>query len=206
MKKKWCSMCKTELLLNSENFSIQTKTASGFSTECRNCLRERYKDYRKANKEKIRIKTNEYRKNNPEWTSRIKKNDYKKHKESRLATVKNYRKNNPDKCNKLTKEKYAIKNAIRRAREQNADGSYTSEDIQRIYSQQKGRCLYCLNKVSNKYHIDHIVPLSRGGTNSPDNICISCQSCNLSKGSKLLVEWKPEFIAGISVFLDSNVH
>lgn len=190
--KKQCSSCKKELRLSSKNFSIQTKTVSGFSTECRICLRNRYRLYRETNKEKLKIKTNEYRKNNPGWTKLVKKRDYEKNREARISAARKYRQKNPDKCNKLSKEQYAVKNAMRRARLQNAGGSYTKEDIKRIYDSQNGKCLYCSIEVGNKYHIDHIVPLSRGGTNSPDNICIACIQCNLEKSYKLLSEWKPD--------------
>lgn len=36
--------------------------------------------------------------------------------------------------------------------------------------------------------MDHVIPLSRGGDHSIDNIVPSCFSCNASKGNKLLSE------------------
>lgn len=36
------------------------------------------------------------------------------------------------------------------------------------------------------YHVDHIVPLHRGGTNDCSNLTLSCASCNSRKGSKIL--------------------
>ena len=39
-------------------------------------------------------------------------------------------------------------------------------------------------------HIDHILPLSRGGENVDDNAQLLCPYCNLSKGSKTMEEWK----------------
>lgn len=40
-------------------------------------------------------------------------------------------------------------------------------------------CHYILNFT--KKHIDHIIPISRGGTNASDNLCLSCQECNNNK-------------------------
>ena len=33
-------------------------------------------------------------------------------------------------------------------------------------------------------HIDHRVPVSRGGTNEPDNLWVLCKECNLGKGNR----------------------
>lgn len=53
-----------------------------------------------------------------------------------------------------------------------------------------GKCWYC-----GQYHvvtIDHVLPLSRGGTHGIDNLAPACASCNSSKGPKLLSEWSAE--------------
>lgn len=52
-------------------------------------------------------------------------------------------------------------------------------------------CYYCENKFPiSKLHFDHMVPLSKGGAHSVDNLCTSCQSCNCSKGDKALSIWE----------------
>jgi 5-methylcytosine-specific restriction endonuclease McrA len=38
--------------------------------------------------------------------------------------------------------------------------------------------------VSKPPHIDHIIPVSRGGKNNLENLVLSCQSCNSKKGAK----------------------
>lgn len=50
-------------------------------------------------------------------------------------------------------------------------------------------CEYCKNKIEGVYHLDHIVPLCKDGTNDLANLAISCAKCNLKKGSKLLVDF-----------------
>ena len=50
-------------------------------------------------------------------------------------------------------------------------------------------CTYC---GSDKLlEGDHIVPLSRGGSNAFDNLATACRPCNQSKGSKAEEEWRP---------------
>lgn len=54
-------------------------------------------------------------------------------------------------------------------------------------------CRYCGAPTSLAYpdpHIDHVVPKSKGGGNELTNLVIACPPCNLSKGSKLLEDWK----------------
>lgn len=68
---------------------------------------------------------------------------------------------------------------------------YTGADVKRLLIEQGNLCAYCETGLET-YHVDHVVPLSKGGGNGPDNICLACPSCNLSKHNKLLgVEWLP---------------
>jgi len=60
---------------------------------------------------------------------------------------------------------------------------YTPTDERLQYRSQKGKCWHCGVKL-NGYHIDHLIPLSRGGTNKANNIVCSCLSCNALKGAK----------------------
>jgi len=54
-------------------------------------------------------------------------------------------------------------------------------------------CAYCgVRLTANNAHVDHKIPLSRGGDSDPDNLVASCKSCNLSKGAKTPYEWWQE--------------
>jgi 5-methylcytosine-specific restriction endonuclease McrA len=72
--------------------------------------------------------------------------------------------------------------ANRRARKRGADGSYTRHDVAKIAAAQKGRCAVCKKRA--KLTIDHIVPLSKGGSNWPSNLQMTCMSCNCRKNDK----------------------
>ncbi len=51
-------------------------------------------------------------------------------------------------------------------------------------------CKWCCKPFTpQECHCDHIMPLSRGGSHSLDNLCISCAHCNLSKNCKTPDEW-----------------
>ena len=69
-----------------------------------------------------------------------------------------------------------------RARAVNAFGTVTVGILRdRIY-ESAGKCEWCaVSIVEQAFEVDHIVPLNRSGTNTPENLAIACPSCNRSK-------------------------
>jgi 5-methylcytosine-specific restriction endonuclease McrA len=55
-----------------------------------------------------------------------------------------------------------------------------------------GRCVLCGNskKEGVKLHVDHIVPRSKGGKDTLDNLQTLCQPCNLGKGNRDNRNWR----------------
>lgn len=59
----------------------------------------------------------------------------------------------------------------------------------RIYMRDKFRCQYCgEKKAASDLTLDHILPRSRGGDNSPVNIVTACVPCNNRKGDRTPAE------------------
>ncbi|KAF0247515.1 MAG: hypothetical protein FD167_3086, partial [bacterium] len=50
------------------------------------------------------------------------------------------------------------------------------------------KCVYC-SKKDIALQIEHIVPKSRGGTNSVTNLTLACEKCNQKKGTKTVLEF-----------------
>lgn len=153
---------------------------------------EKQKIYRKENREKISRREKKYYEQHQEYYSKLNKAYREKHKE-RLSAYREARKDKE-------KERYHAwyvanrhevyaKTRRYKARKLNAEGTHTAADIKAQYERQKGRCYYCHKKVGKDYHVDHIVPLSRGGSNDPENLVIACPHCNLSKQDKFPHEW-----------------
>lgn len=84
--------------------------------------------------------------------------------------------------------------SLRRARKRNAPGTYTAADIAWLREAQKGKCFYCCRKLGKDYHVDHFIPLAKGGTNDRSNLRLAHPQCNLSKGAKL-----PEEFLGVLI-------
>lgn len=68
---------------------------------------------------------------------------------------------------------------------QSAKGNHTAADIRLQLKTQKGLCWWCGEPMNEDQSVDHRVPLSKGGSNAPENIVITHLSCNLSKGAKM---------------------
>lgn len=49
-------------------------------------------------------------------------------------------------------------------------------------------CRYC-RKTFPAYHVDHVIPKSRGGPDTMDNLVLACPACNMAKGARTPEEW-----------------
>lgn len=70
-----------------------------------------------------------------------------------------------------------------------AEGKFTADDINKLKIQQSWTCL-CGFDLHKGFHVDHKMPLSRGGSNWPSNLQLLCARCNTSKGAKTMEEWR----------------
>lgn len=86
-----------------------------------------------------------------------------------------YVKNNPERIKHLKARRYA--------RKKNAKGSHTLEQWQALKRIFNYKCGYC--ELSEKLTKDHIIPLSKGGSDYIGNIQPLCRSCNSKKHNKL---------------------
>lgn len=72
----------------------------------------------------------------------------------------------------------------RRAREVFADGDYTQEQWLELCALYGYKCLACHEE--KPLTVDHVVPLSKGGSNYISNIQPLCLGCNTSKGTRII--------------------
>src|SRR3990167_6211064 len=203
-----CKMCGEPFPLTSE-FWHKDKTAPyGLAYRCKECAREKarewaakhpervsenkaryYQDnheriqqYRADNAEHLAEWKREWRKANPEKVKAHKSASQKRHREAARERTRRYNQKYP--------EKRRVNVANRYARKIKAEGKYTPADITQLYEEQEGHCAYCGITLHDEYHVDHVIALSRRGTNWPDNLALTCPTCNHSKNNHLLSEWE----------------
>lgn len=91
---------------------------------------------------------------------------------------------------KDNKEYYKNKKNKRRVLKYNS--KYVYINIYNIYKRDRFKCGICGLRVNTKLKhphpyspsLDHIIPLSKGGSHTPDNVQLAHLRCNISKGSK----------------------
>lgn len=144
------------------------------------------REWSQNNPEKSREIKQRWVVNNPDRRKEVSRNWAREHPEQRIK----WRAENPEAYHSHNKRN----NAKRRALMNEAEGDYTKEDLIAIYADQEGRCAYCgitlYWDIPGDIHLDHVVALTRGGSNWPDNLALTCASCNSSKQDKSIEEWQ----------------
>lgn len=79
------------------------------------------------------------------------------------------------------KDKYFATSRKSRAKRKGAEGSFTTEEWKSLCDYWDWTCLRC-GRCDVKMSVDHVIPLSKGGTNYISNIQPLCLKCNLEKG------------------------
>lgn len=119
------------------------------------------RDYRKKNLELIRARDLAY---------------YQAHRDRKLLSKSSWGKTEHGRIQQKAK------NQARRSRKNEVVSALTSKDLKELIKLSKGKCFYC--GMKKKLSLDHIVPISKGGSHTKDNVVMACISCNSSKGAK----------------------
>jgi len=148
--------------------------------------------YRNSHLEECRERCRKWQQKNVEYIKKYKKKYRIEHKNYIIEYNVEWRTKNKE-YNKNRIKKWIADNyyhvlVYNRARQSKlkilSDGSITNEAILSLLGKQNSICLMCGKDISNCYTLDHIKPISKGGTNSIFNIQLLCKSCNCKKGNR----------------------
>lgn len=138
-------------------------------------------------------------KNNPEFKEKIRKAT-RDRREWKRQYDKEYRERTREKQNEWSrkwvrenrdKRRAVCQNYSARRRSKEAVGVSSSE-LAKWKSEQIKKCYWCGASCDDSFHVDHYVPLARGGKHDLGNLVISCGPCNLRKNAKDPYEFAQE--------------
>jgi 5-methylcytosine-specific restriction endonuclease McrA len=181
---KRCPSCQETKPL--AEFNKDKSNASGYKSRCRACtIRDKRAAYQ-ADPERFRAsarRSYHSQKADPvrHAAHLARRRDYcrrwrEKNRSHVRATIYNWQTRN--------RERLKVIADRRLARKAENGGSFTAQEWAALCQQYDYRCLACGRK--RKLSADHIVPLSKGGASSIDNIQPLCGPCNSGKGDKII--------------------
>lgn len=144
-------------------------------------IKTQLRQYREQNAEKIRAQRAEYREQNPEKIKMQVRRYHELNPEKIAAGNKRWSRRNP--------ENIRAKARRHRARKASAPGSHTVEQWAVLCNRYRGCCVRC---GAQPVEEDHIVPLSRAGSDSIANIQPLCKPCNCGKGARHSTDYRYE--------------
>jgi 5-methylcytosine-specific restriction endonuclease McrA len=205
METKRCPVCKT--IKNKTEFHKSKNRHDGVASTCKSCSKtkrrlryiknkdrelelskkyyqenkEYYQEWRDSNKETIKVANKEYNSINKDKISEQKKKYYEENKERISKKKKIYSQSHSGKA--------VMRNGAYKRRLKKKNSSISSEDIKNLIKNAT-KCYWCGKKLTkDNTHIDHYVPLSKGGLHELENLVVSCNKCNLTKSAKDPIEF-----------------
>lgn len=152
--------------------------------KCVECNRQDAVNWRAANPNKVKQGKSRWARANPDKVVQRALRWDINNPGGRSRNTKRWRLSNPLKVRANSKN--------RRMRKRGAEGQHSADDIKNICAKQGNACFGCgVSFDFVKPTEDHIIALSKGGSNWPSNLQLLCQPCNDSKSVKDMSEWYP---------------
>lgn len=192
LRKSWHEKNKEKSREYSKQYHIKRSLDDAF----KDAAKIRTKKWRENNPGKYTEYFREYAEKNNEKLKKYRDEFFKINKEVIRARASKWLKENREKANetkrayrKLHPEDHRRDKHNRKAKERNNGGTLSKGISKRLYELQKGLCPCCFLPLGDDYHIDHILPLALGGTNTDNNIQLLRAGCNLKKNATHPVDY-----------------
>ena len=175
---KTCRKCMKALPCG--DFSKRSASRDGLQPKCKPCSADAYRLWVKVNPLKRRELDRACYKARPDK----KRARERARRQANLETFREY-----GRAYQKTPKGRAVRRATNgRHRAQKRSTALVNENVSGVIHRwtalRRVHCHLCGKSVTD-WHVDHIIPLARGGTHTVGNIAPACPACNLSKGSKL---------------------
>lgn len=193
-----------------EEFDKAPRYCTGYVSQCKECRRAGSRDWKRRHKKQVREYHKQWCAEHPDYypeyerqyrtTHRKQKRAqdrqwYADHRTHILAYQKRYYAEHTQQIKEQVKRyqhtpkgKAVVVNVRHKRRIAKQDSDITAEWLAQLYGTQTV-CAYCGAAFSDELPatLDHIMPLSKGGTHTKNNVVLCCRPCNNAKGNK----WVP---------------
>lgn len=176
---KYCKRCNS--YKSNSDFRLRKNKDKLFRVSiCASCEKKENNERLRMSRLKEPNRFRSYQKKSYERNKEINnvrsKKYYEKHKSTLKIKFKEWKRRNSDKILDYETKRRALKNQAK------------VEKVERskVYERDNGVCHICKKVVGKIWHLDHIIPLSKGGEHSYRNVAVSHAFCNLSKYTKVL--------------------
>lgn len=157
---KQCCDCKQ--IKDLSLFSKASRRSDGYQTACKTCAAARRKERYEAKKDEERAQNREWHVKNRPWLS-----------DERRAYMRQWKSDNADRVSVWTNNRRAAVRSL---------GTIDPNAWVELCREYGNKCLKC--GCINQLSMDHVVPISKGGTNTIDNVQPLCLPCNMKKGGR----------------------
>lgn len=155
-----------------DEFHKNSKNRDGVTSYCKVCNRAKSSKWKKDNPESGKKWKASLLERNPSYYT-----DYRvKNRERDSVNIAEWARKN--------KSRRVLNQQKRRAAEA-AGGAYTLEEWNTLCEKYDNKCLACGDKPES-LSVDHVVPISKGGLNTIDNIQPLCLPCNIRKHTTII--------------------
>ena len=199
---KVCTKCETRKPL--DEFHRAKAKPLGRVARCKDCTAAYHREHYRANREAIIKRTGEYQRANREQTLQYVAKYNAANREKRRAYSERYRAEDPERT-RAQQAAFRRRHPDKHRRDQHARRAFLANvehdpavTLEALRDRDGDFCCYCSTLVDfnagpyapDRATVEHVVPVSRGGTHTFDNTAIACRACNISKRNSIfLVEW-----------------
>ena len=174
-----CRKCNLEKTL--DNFGADKRQKSGHRNECKTCYAEYMRNWYKINDKKVISRVRAYHASN--------RDELNIQRAVRAARNPEQTNASREKWKNANKEKWDASRIKALHKRRLLKGQQSKMiPVKNIIRLRNQPCHYCGS--TKIIQLDHVIPISRGGSDSEGNLVSACRTCNLSKGFKFVMEWK----------------
>lgn len=186
---KTCTKCGQTKLRTNEFFYKSKKSPDGLRPDCADCGRARSNKWSANNRQRSRDRASKWRLENLDKKLESGARWYEKNREQIRAKFKEQYKADPEKF-------IAFQRTQRAKRRQAYAEKYRKEDVLQRWGSNCHICGESIDLAAPRQtmhegwekglHLDHVIPLSKGGTDTLDNVKPAHGQCNIKKQARIL--------------------